>query len=842
MMISIISTLDSKTSRYVLKALRQEDSRTATYLAEDNILKRPVVFVQLKSSANEKEGRAFLLHARMLGQLQHAGLLPLHDMGLHDECYFYAYRIPPGKSLLEIIIQSKNDSSTFKAKSRHLIYLMSQIADTLSYLHQNYVTIGRLTSESIYIGNFGEVIIKDFSNAQKFDNSQEDEFQKSRKEDLQSLAHLCMRTWLLSPEHGYSIREWDQTAHLAPLDFQEVLDKACLERGGRYANTHDFHKDLLNILQNRPPSFREGDLLFTLKGRYHKNKKACIIFLVLCGIFLITLAANNAPLEDLKKNIDAQKSSLLSLKQELENKEFELKNEDRKYKSLKEISSNLDHRQAKVKEDYTNSKNAEKDLLDKIELQNKTDLAKKEDHKKLMEKEAALRKKQQELTNYLQNSQVSTAIKVENKVDLSSQNLGDFASDHPNPRTILQQLNLIWSENSLDWFNSYLKKNTLADSFSVSYVMAKREIPDNLIVHPNGHIVAWTADRQLFYVNIEEDLALTSVLLSEQLKGLAFNGDRQFSSLNFGRILHWTLSKKGLEKSSLNDYSSKETVFLLSNSKSSENWIGLGKMNTLVGVDPSLPTAKIAKSQDLQRDGDDNIWALIDRKLILLPSGKIMLNCPSDMASWSTHPHGGLSVLHAGRLDIYKLIKGPEDSQLLERVWELDLPLKSQEQNFLSAIVDQGQNRVWVSLSQDQNYLFDRTQRSPKRLNGLVGRVLTVHNEVLITKDDMNLYCYRLSNTKDSLSQIVAENQMTCTRNIKDDWLKKLNINLLWEMAGSNYLIAVREHYFVEIFNKIDQTRTARLAVSPTPLTHVFYSAKLNKIVGSDAEGQIYTW
>ena len=800
--------------------------------------------MQLKSSASEKEGRAFLLHARMLGQLQHAGLLPLHDMGLHDECYFYAYRVPPGKSLIELIQQSNKGSGSLKPKSRHLIYLMSQIADALAYLHQNRVTIGRLTSESIYIGNFGEVIIKDFSKAQKFEESENDAFEKSRTEDLQSLAHLCMRIWLLSPEQEFSIREWDQTAHLVPLEFQEVLDKACLERGGRYANTQDFHKDLLNILQNRPPSFREGDLLFTLKGRYQKNKKTCITFLVVCCVFLVTLAYNNMPLGEIKKRIEAKNLEIKNRNQELAQKGEELKNEKEKHRHLNEINGNLAKKQKKVNDDHNVLINIENEVKGKIEEQKKLKLAKEEDDKKLKEKETLLRKKKQELEDLINNlqQQKSPLVKQENTQKSSFQEAGDFVCDHPDPRKALEQLNLILNDNSLDWFNAYLKKNKLADSFLASYTMAKREVPDNVLVHPNGDVVVWTADRQFFYFKISEETSLTSYLSLDQPKGLAFNGDRQFNSLNFGRLLRWTLTERGLEKSPISDGSFKETSFILHNAKSSDTWVGLGKANVLMGLDSLLSTSKIAKTEDLQRDSNDNIWALMDRKLILLPSGKIMLNCPTDMESWRIHPYGGLSVLHSGRLNIYKLSSGQEQSQILEKVWEIDLPPKAPDQNLLSVVLDDQQNRVWVSFSRDQNYLFDRTQREPKLLKGVAGRVLTTYKNTLVTRDDINLYCYSLARPNLSLEQGLAESQGSFTKNINYDGLKKFNINGLWEMAGSNYLIAIRDKTFVEIWNKKDQTRTARLAVCPTELSTVFYSPKYNSIIGGDAEGHAYTW
>jgi serine/threonine-protein kinase len=177
-------------SKYRLIKKIDEDSRTRTYKAEDLVLKRRVTFVQLKRGASDRDDRQFLLQARLMGQLKHPGILPLHDMGLHDERYFYSQRVPPGMPLSKLIsLHNTGSKSPLRPRSRQILYILSQITDAIAHLHSELVTLGRLYTDSVYVGDFGEVVIKDLSKAQKFSDPKSEAFTKSKSDDLQNLAH-----------------------------------------------------------------------------------------------------------------------------------------------------------------------------------------------------------------------------------------------------------------------------------------------------------------------------------------------------------------------------------------------------------------------------------------------------------------------------------------------------------------------------------------------------------------------------------------------------------------------------------------------------------------------------
>jgi serine/threonine protein kinase len=706
-----------------------------------------VVFVQLKHTVDEKEGRAFLLHARMLGQLQHPGLLPLHDMGVHDDRYFYAFRVPPGKSLQELMRQSNNGATLLKPKSRHLIHLLSQIVDTVSYLHQNGVTIGRIFSDSIYIGNFREVIIKDFSKAQKFEDLKSEGFLKARSDDLQCLAQLGMRMWFLSPEkEPYSIREWDQIAQNLPIEFQEVLDKACLERGGRYPNTQAFNSDLQNILQDKPPSFREGDMIFTLRGQIQKNKSSYIIFIILSFIFFITLATHKAPLGELQKNKNSMALELKKIEQEIEHLNQEIEKQNNNQKSLLLEKEALIKRTDRYLSEKTTLLNEEKKLLQSKKEDDQARQDRKINKDRIALKRTQLENNKKALIDEINKVGRSTPSNIEN-TNLSSgvsiQDAGDFICESLTPRVNLVQLPSLSLEDETDWLSNYAKKPRMGKTFMDSYVISKKFLPENFIIHPLGDKIVWTSERQFNILEIQRKPLLKSFAIFETPKALAFNGPLRFLSTSSGKIVHWALTDKGFEKTNIPDTSSKDAVKILPNSKISESWIGLGKNNNIVGLDSFLPT-RILKAEDLQKDVFDNILAYSDHKLILLPSGKILLSELGDVESWKTMPFGGLVFLYNQRADIYK-INLAQDQPIIKKIWSFDLPQNMNGQSITSLAMDDLQNRVWVSLANDSTYLFDKTRATPLPLINIIGQVILYNNDMLISKDNFNLYCYNAS-------------------------------------------------------------------------------------------------
>jgi serine/threonine protein kinase len=93
--------------------------------------------------------------ARTLAQLEHAGIVPVHEIGtLAGGRVFYAMKLVRGRRLDEIVLSSTR---------AELLRIFSRVCDTVAFAHAHGVLHRDLKPQNIMIGAFGEVLVMDWS-------------------------------------------------------------------------------------------------------------------------------------------------------------------------------------------------------------------------------------------------------------------------------------------------------------------------------------------------------------------------------------------------------------------------------------------------------------------------------------------------------------------------------------------------------------------------------------------------------------------------------------------------------------------------------------------------------
>ncbi|MFO0953724.1 MAG: serine/threonine-protein kinase [Isosphaeraceae bacterium] len=101
----------------------------------------------------------FLREARIVGSLQHPGIVPVYALGtLPDGRPYFTMRMVEGHTLAELLAR-EGDAAPGLGR---LIPLLLQIAQTLAYAHDHGVVHGDLTPANVMLGRFGEVQILDW--------------------------------------------------------------------------------------------------------------------------------------------------------------------------------------------------------------------------------------------------------------------------------------------------------------------------------------------------------------------------------------------------------------------------------------------------------------------------------------------------------------------------------------------------------------------------------------------------------------------------------------------------------------------------------------------------------
>jgi eukaryotic-like serine/threonine-protein kinase len=127
----------------------------AVYAARDQVLERDVAIKVLDANDVSRASRLLQDEARILGRLEHPGIVPVHDAGtLPDGRVFYVMKLVRGERL-DVALDSR-------ASMVDRLELFLRICEAVSFAHAQGVVHRDLKPENIMLGRFGEVLVMDW--------------------------------------------------------------------------------------------------------------------------------------------------------------------------------------------------------------------------------------------------------------------------------------------------------------------------------------------------------------------------------------------------------------------------------------------------------------------------------------------------------------------------------------------------------------------------------------------------------------------------------------------------------------------------------------------------------
>ncbi len=112
------------------------------------------------------DGR-LLREARILAQLEHPGIVPIHDMGFdHRGAPYFAMRVVTGKSLAQVL------TDTPQEQRASLLRPLLQAAEAVAFAHHRGVVHRDLKPANIMIGSFGESQVVDWGLARVLEDAE----------------------------------------------------------------------------------------------------------------------------------------------------------------------------------------------------------------------------------------------------------------------------------------------------------------------------------------------------------------------------------------------------------------------------------------------------------------------------------------------------------------------------------------------------------------------------------------------------------------------------------------------------------------------------------------------
>lgn len=152
---------------YAIRKMHAAGGLGEVYLAHNSDLQRDVAVKTLKAICQQFPDRRarFLREARITGQLEHPGVVPVYGLGTTpDGQPLYAMRFVRGESL-EDQIRTYHAQGARPAELRRLLRHLVSACRTVHYAHSRRVLHCDLKPLNIMVGKFGETFVLDWGEA-----------------------------------------------------------------------------------------------------------------------------------------------------------------------------------------------------------------------------------------------------------------------------------------------------------------------------------------------------------------------------------------------------------------------------------------------------------------------------------------------------------------------------------------------------------------------------------------------------------------------------------------------------------------------------------------------------
>jgi PAS domain S-box-containing protein len=180
-----VTTLDhvhELRERYALTRLHATGGIGRVWLARDGNLGRDVALKELRPERadNTTLWSRFFREARITGQLEHPGIVPVYELARRsdDQQPFYTMRFVKGRTLSEAARDHHQKRVAGQDEPLALLALLTAfvvVCNTVAYAHARGVIHRDLKGHNVIVGNFGEVIVLDWGLAKLVDQSGEAE-------------------------------------------------------------------------------------------------------------------------------------------------------------------------------------------------------------------------------------------------------------------------------------------------------------------------------------------------------------------------------------------------------------------------------------------------------------------------------------------------------------------------------------------------------------------------------------------------------------------------------------------------------------------------------------------
>lgn len=164
-----IDFVPGRTERYRRRLLHAIGGIGRVWLAHDNELGRDVALKELRPERAEEAAlqSRFLQEARITGQLEHPGIIPVYELSRPSDGGqpFYTMRFVKGRTLSEAAREFHERRASGQVNTLEMPALLNAfvtVCNTVAYAHSRAVIHRDLKGQNVILGDFGEVVVLDW--------------------------------------------------------------------------------------------------------------------------------------------------------------------------------------------------------------------------------------------------------------------------------------------------------------------------------------------------------------------------------------------------------------------------------------------------------------------------------------------------------------------------------------------------------------------------------------------------------------------------------------------------------------------------------------------------------
>jgi serine/threonine-protein kinase len=251
---AIVATVDFRPAsrdRYRLSRLHAQGGIGQVWLARDESIGRDVALKELQPDRGGPEVCArFVAEARVTGQLEHPGIVPVYELGSRpeDRQPFYTMRFLHGRTLTaaaESYHRRRAAGEASRLDLRGLVEAVVAACNAVGYAHSRGVIHRDLKGSNIILGDFGEVVVLDWGLAKVLDRETPRQADRETDTDPVSLSPTAD-----SPDEGQTVagQLLGTPAYMAPEQADGRNDQVDFR-----TDVYGLGAVLYEVLTGRPP-------------------------------------------------------------------------------------------------------------------------------------------------------------------------------------------------------------------------------------------------------------------------------------------------------------------------------------------------------------------------------------------------------------------------------------------------------------------------------------------------------------------------------------------------------------------------------------------------------------